>query len=67
MFDVNEECMPTYGDRYYSISEFEDQCENKTLILFHQNIRSFNKNYDYFSAFLNNITKTIDIIIFSET
>ena len=48
-------------------SEFEEQCQNNNLVIFHQNIRSFNKNYDFLSSFVEGIKTTIDIIVLSET
>ena len=37
------------------------------FMLLHQNIRSFDKNYDVFSIFAQNICRQIDVIVFTET
>ena len=49
------------------MSEFENQCSGNNLIMFHQNIRSSNQNFDCLFAFINNIEKYVDVIVMSET
>ena len=64
---LDENMFPTIDDRYYSISDFGAQCNDENRIIFHQNIRSFNRNFDYFSSFIGEIDKAVDIIVMSET
>ena len=47
---------------FFSLVESEDK-----LIVFHQNIRSFNRNYHTLSCFLHNLDAEIDVIVLSET
>ena len=65
--NVDVDLYPEIGSKYYTVPEFEDQCLNNNLTIFHQNIRSFNRNYDYLSVFLGKFNKSIDIIALSET
>ena len=43
---------------YNDVQEFNNSCVNGNLLIFHQDIRSFNKNYDCFSVFVNSINRT---------
>ena len=52
---------------YYEISDFNSNCKDSGLLIIHQNIRSFNKNFDSFSVFINSINRNIDIIVLTET
>ena len=36
-------------------------------MILHQNIRSFNKNFDQFSAFIDSLNRKVDVFVFSET
>lgn len=63
----NTDVFEIYGDRYYDVFEFREQCINNNLILVHQNIRSFNQNYDSLSVFLESLNKPIDVIVLTET
>ena len=66
-----ENILPNTTDRYYtylySVSEFENQCSGNNLIMFNQNIRSSNRNFDCLFAFINNIEKSVYVIVMSET
>ena len=63
MVDVNSMYS---GCKYYSVGDFNDAMNNDFLI-FHQNIRSFNKNYDDLSVFLDSLNPDIDILVLTET
>ena len=53
---------------YYSVDEFNRYISYQNpFIIFNQNIRSFNQNYDSLSVFLTTIKKNIEIIILTET
>ena len=52
---------------YVSILDFNSRVDCNQFLVFQQNIRSFNKNYDEFSVFLNNLATDIDVIVFTET
>ena len=51
-----------------SSENFQDffNSTNNFFVL-HQNIRSFNKNYDNFSGYISEIDKKLDVIVLSET
>lgn len=53
---------------YYTFQQLNDlpNCSDN-LNIFHQNIRSFEKNFDEFSVFLGNLNMSIDIVVFTET
>lgn len=54
--------------KYIDAVEFNDKSkENNNFHIFHQNIRSFAKNYDEFSVFISNLSTDIDVLIFTET
>ena len=65
--NITDVFIPVGEDGYYSLSEFEDQCENENFTIFHQNIRSFNQNFDSLSVFLDSVSKPIDILVLTET
>ena len=53
---------------YISVPTFNSCYVDKNkLRIIHQNIRSFNKNYDEFSVFLKQFSLGWDVLIFSET
>ena len=52
---------------YISTNDFNSRSNNNEFQVFHQNIRSFNKNYDEFSVFLKGLSSDIDILVFTET
>ena len=53
------------GDQssYYQVSDFNNFPYNNNLMILHQNIRSFERNYDSFSVFIRSIMRKIDIIV----
>jgi len=52
------------ADKFY---EFCTSDDSEKIFVVHQNIRSFNANYDYFSAFLDSLHLRPSIIILTET
>ena len=53
---------------YFTVDTFNDNCSSADdFVIFHQNLRSFDQNYDDFSGFVNNINSDIDVLIFTET
>ena len=53
---------------YYILPEFNDNLrDHKPFVVFNQNIRSFNQNFDSLSVFLSEIEKNIKIIVLTET
>ena len=54
-------------DRYYDCEELEGVCVGGNLKIFHQNIRSFNQNFDQLSVFMNKSSAQLDVIVLSET
>lgn len=52
---------------YFSADEFNSLVVSDRLYVIHQNIRSFQKNYDELSVFLNGLSVDIDIICLTET
>lgn len=52
---------------YVSPVEFNNLNNIDKFHIFHQNIRSFNRNFDSLSVFLNDLSTDIDIIALSET
>lgn len=64
----SEDDMPEIPCNYYETEELTNLMnEEDKLIIFHLNIRSFNKNYDSLSLMLNNINRKIDVIVLTET
>lgn len=56
------------GCDYYTVNEFNSlDCGIDDLVILHQNIRSFSKNYDEFSVFISNLNSSVDVLIFTET
>ena len=49
------------------MSEFNASGSDCGLLIVHQNIRSFNKNYDSFSVLISSIARNVDVIILTET
>lgn len=68
MIDSEEidDLMTHFNSLYYSIDEFNEM-ENTGLMVLHQNIRSFNANFDCLSVFLNSISRDVDIVVLTET
>ena len=61
-FSHNDNCS------YFSSHEFNLIPQNPNdFYIVHQNIRSFNKNYDELSGFLNNLSHNIDVLVLTET
>lgn len=52
---------------YYEVNEFNDVVSKDGLLVLHQNIRSFNKNFDEFSVFLGELRRNVDVIVLTET
>ena len=53
---------------YYSLPEFNYYLrDHKPFVVFNQNIRSFNQNFESLSVFLSEIEKNIEIIVLTET
>ena len=53
---------------YYDVDDFNEYVGNHNpFVIFNQNIRSFNQNYDTLASFLSNINKTVEIIVLTET
>ena len=71
MFSFNDLNSDEYSFNccYTDISEFTDLQASApdNFNIFSQNIRSFDKNYDALSVFLNNLNSEIEIIILTET
>lgn len=59
------------SSKSYTANSFNLNCKengnNGDFFLLHQNIRSFNKNYDEFNAFCLQLEQTPDVLIFTET
>lgn len=54
--------------QYFTVSEYNDVCDGlDTIYIFHQNIRSFHRNYDEFSVFIDGLGSDIDVLVFTET
>lgn len=66
MFDLVN-CDMLDATNYTNVGEFNEDRNTDKFYMFHQNIRSFNKNFDEFSVFLNQIKTDIDIIVMTET
>lgn len=57
-----------FNCKYITVDDFNNQSSgNDDFLVFHQNIRSFNRNYDEYSVFLNNLNRDIDVLVFTET
>ena len=73
MNNINYENLNAYNSgnhcSKYSVQSFNNAIgDSKNHLMFvHHNIRSFNKNYDELSVFLEQIKVTVSIIILSET
>ena len=66
--DLNlDELISDNRSKYYHISEFNDVPFDDDLMILHQNIRSFDRNYDAFSVFIQNIRRKVDIIVLGDT
>lgn len=54
---------------YYNPQSFNEEFSDVTdcLVIVHQNIRSFNCNFDEFSIYLNTLNVHVDVVILSET
>ena len=54
---------------YFTVDEFNSEFDHdhNNFFVFHQNIRSFDKNFDELSAFFSNIDRDIDVLILTET
>lgn len=53
---------------YYDVNELNCVLRNQNkFIVFHHNIRSFNRNFDCLAVLLNQIDVNIDIIVLTET
>ena len=52
--------------QYFSVDDF-NYTVNDDFLVFHQNIRSFNKNYDELSVFLDSLNPDIDVLVLTET
>ena len=59
---VNLDC-----SQYYQLSDFNEARIGNNLMKLHQNIRSFEKNYDSFSVFLQHFSRKIDVIVITES
>ena len=62
--------MMTYNSQTYTISSLNEEIKHNTdnkFFIIHQNIRSFSRNYDEFSATLSALNKSADVIVLSET
>ena len=68
-FLVNtDEVVPLLGDRYYEVDELSTiAIGSKKLIIFQQNIRSFNRNSEYFLNFIDSLDFKVDVIMLTET
>ena len=62
-----DEVIERFDDGYYNEQEFEACCLNGNFSLFHQNIRSFDRNYDDLSVFVNRLNRPIDVLVLTET
>ena len=53
---------------YFSVDQYNClPTEKSDFKIFHQNIRSFNRNFDELSGFLNSLSSDIDVLILTET
>lgn len=53
---------------YYEVAELNDLLfNNKRIVVFHENIRSFQQNYDNFSLLLGQIDANVGVIVLTET
>ena len=60
---VNPNCL------YYDVDEFNSAFidTRESLVILHQNIRSFNANSDEFLLFVSQIERKVDVIVLTET
>ena len=55
-------------NNYLTIDDFNaDFTSEHDFFIFHQNIRSFDRNFDELSAFFTNLDPDIDVLILTET
>ena len=65
---LNIEDLTNVGCLYYEVSEFNRLAgSHDSLIIFQQNIRSFNVNFDTLSCFLDSLSQKVDILVHTET
>jgi len=63
-FGENTDCCYHSGE---SFAELVRLTNASNLLIIHQNIRSFNRNFDEFSALLDSIDSRFHVIVFTET
>lgn len=64
----DEVILPEPPCSYYNAHELNDRLTDVNgLLVFHHNVRSFNRNFDALSLLLGEISYSIDVIILSET
>lgn len=62
------EDLTSVGCMYYEVEEFNRLMGNlDQLFVFHQNIRSFNSNFDTLSCFLSKLSHNVDVLVLTET
>ena len=67
-FGFSEDEIQILESLYYSLPEFNDYLrDHKPFVVFNQNIRSFNQNFDSLSIFSSEIERNIEIILLTET
>ena len=67
MIELNLE-LPDIPCMYYEIDELTDCLQNnKGLFVLHQNIRSFQRNFDDLSVLISQFSAKIDVIVLTET
>ena len=67
MIELNVE-LPDIPCMYYEIDELTDCLQNNNgLFVFHQNIRSFQRNFDDLSVLISQFSAKMDVIVLTET
>ena len=52
---------------YFDAQDFRNFCPKGNFSLFHQNIRSFNHNFDHLAQFIDTLRMQVDVIVLTET
>ena len=60
--------LPEVNCSYYEVQEYRDTVNKlNDLVVFHHNVRSFNRNFDQLSLLLDSVKQKVGVIVLSET